>query len=249
MRAIELLLVHQANPNAVDERGLPPLLAALKTRKLGAAGRRRIAEVFLAQPSIDVDTHWAGQTRQLLADQFPDLPLPAQRDDEAVPDDADMLDALRSADEPRFVRLWNDRALRDEQGLMAFVAKCHLEPDAQPCLNPMRLAIENGLEVAVGKLLRRGAAVTLGDQTPDPRAFNAVRLACHYGQHKILDRLLSAAQSENRASLADTASRALLDTVPNIGRRVPMRNAHSIDYQRCVDQLLQISLVRRRRFA
>lgn len=244
---IELLLAHQANPNAVDERGLPPLLAVLKTRKLGAANRRRIADVFLAQPAIDVDTHWSGQTRQLLTQQFPDLRLPEKHsgDDAPVPDDGHMMDALRSADEARFVRLCDERAVRDAEGLQAFVARCDGEPDVVPCVNPMQMAIEMGLAGAVEKLLRRGARVQLGDGTitTDPRAFNAVRKACHFGHHKILGLLLSAAEGTDAGRLAANASRALLDTVPNVGRRVAARNAHRIDYRRCVDLLLQVGVL------
>lgn len=225
--AIRLLVRHQANINAADEHGVPPMLAVLKMRQLAAPARRRLVELLLADPlAVDQDTHWEGKARQLLQRQFPDLQLPA-----AVPEavcvwtDALLLDALRSRNEERFVRGCDARAAAaDADGWTAFVNA------ADAPTNPLRLAIENGLPRAVEKLLRCGAAIPLTAAT----GFDALRLACVFGDPRIVAMLLAGASSP---ALADSASAALVDIVPHIGSHP---TSAGVDHRRCFDQLLTV---------
>lgn len=237
--AIRLLLQHQANVNACDDRGVPPILAVLKARKLDAASRRTVAELLLAQPSIDLDTHWEGQARQLLQRQFADMRLPAERPAEAAGafSDAMLLDALRGGNAERFIEACDRRLLADGD-LTAFVAMT--ASAVEDGTNPMQLAIDSGLTQAVEKLLRCGATVRLAAAGEHGAGigFDAIRRASCFGQHRIVALLLSAA--ERGPTRAASASRALLATVPLIGTSVPARFAHQVDHRRCFDLLLDV---------
>lgn len=179
-----------------------------------------------------MDTHWEGQARQLLQRQFPEMRLPAEPPaEERVYTDAMLMDALRNSNEERFLQGCDKlTSLRDFVDTAASAT--------EDGTNPMQLAIDNGLPRAVKKMLGCGAIVRLAaaDKHDGVAGFDAIRRASIFGQHAIVELLLSAAV--RGPALTASVSNALVAIIPLIGSTVPARFAHHVDHQRCLDLLL-----------
>ncbi|KAH8410973.1 hypothetical protein KR222_004115 [Zaprionus bogoriensis] len=224
---MQLLLDYGASPNVADQSEMTPLHHVLRNNRIQAA-KQELVLLFLAHPKLDIDTYRNGQVRQLLQQQYPELPLPPQRDasSETEIDYERLLRQLRDGDEAQFEQLLAEHQLnlsnKDNQR----------NAQQEQYLPLLHEAIKRGKQRALEALLATG--IDLNRQLPG-QSSSALELAVIWGNWRALERLLQAKE------LKVPAHASLLNAVISRLEEPPLDDF--CDHQRCFELLLASDLV------
>ncbi|XP_033251390.1 transient receptor potential cation channel protein painless-like, partial [Drosophila miranda] len=219
---IQLLLEYGSSPNLVDQGEFTPLHHVLKNRKIEAGTKLELIRLFLKQPQLDIDSYRNGQVRQMLRDQYPELPLPELREAGAEIDCERLLRTLRDGDENQFEQQFaeyhkNVSGNEDNQ--------CNANQEEYQSL--LAESIKRGKQRPFEAILETGININpskLSDISP-------VELAVIWGSHRALEKLLKHPQ------LRLTSHSKLLNAV--ISRLGEQPLDAFCDHQRCFQLLLE----------
>ncbi|XP_060654321.1 LOW QUALITY PROTEIN: transient receptor potential cation channel protein painless [Drosophila nasuta] len=219
---MQSLLQYGASPNLVDQSEMTPLHHVLRNNKINTA-KQELVQLFLGQPNLDIDSYRNGQVRQMLQQQYPELPLPPQRDANADGeiDGERLLRQLRDGDESQFEQLLAEHQLNISD-------KDNLRNLTQELYQPLLVeSIKRGKQRSLEAILNTGINI---NKKATGEATAPIELSIIWGNWRALEKLL------HHPELKVAPGTSLLNTVISRLEEQPLDDF--CDHQRCFELLL-----------
>lgn len=226
-KCIKKLIDRQANVNIPNQRDVHPIVTIAKKR-IPNELKEKILKYILENAIVDLDKHRKGEARTVLSKDYPNLALPAKKEETKIWDFVSLIRALTNGDEIEFIEGfdWFLDLTKDHDN------RVNLFRERSSGESLLTVTARTGLVRAAEKLLRSGADVNNYklEQKSDKYEKLPIEVACIYGNWQVLELFL-------KCSNVDLGSSNLLSIViKNIGD-TPATN--SCNYKQCFRLLLQ----------
>ncbi|KAH8346313.1 hypothetical protein KR084_001791 [Drosophila pseudotakahashii] len=225
LSCMQLLLDYGASPNIVDQGEFTPLHHVLRKSKVRAE-KQELVQLFLAQPELDIDSYRNGEVRRLLQAQFPELPLPEERQTGPEIDSQTLHRTLRDGDEGLFEQQFAEylQSHKDTVGHKDNQLNSHQEE----YFSLLQESIKRGRQRAFEAILATN--IDINSRPGRPNEASLVETAVIFGNWHALDRLLK------EPNLRLTKDSKVLNAV--IGR-LEEPPYDGFNHQRCFELLIE----------